>query len=91
MTNEGDYRIEIELSAAESLTKIPNPDRGRIVKRIDSLAADPRPANATKLVGTDAWRVRQGDYRIVYVIDDAVRVLTVTRIAHRSNVYKEMS
>lgn len=85
------YRIEIEQDPAEALRKIPNPDRTRIGKRIRSLADDPRPAGATKLVGLyNSYRVRQGNYRIVYIIEDSIRIVRITRIGHRKDVYKEM-
>lgn len=82
------YEVEVTTTAARQIARIPNPDQRRIVERIERLGADPRPANATKLQGIDAWRVRQGTYRIVYTIDDAVRIVTVTRVGHRREVYR---
>lgn len=60
-------------------------------QKIDALAGDPRPTQSTRLVGPNprAYRLRQGDYRIVYEVDDALEV-TVTRVAHRSDVYKRL-
>ncbi len=55
---------------------------------IDSLAIEPRPVGAVKLAGTDDFRVRIGDYRIVYAIDDNKRVVLIARIAHRREVYR---
>jgi mRNA interferase RelE/StbE len=83
------YRIEITTTAVKQLKRIPEPDNRRIRQRIDDLAADPRPPGAVKLSGMqDAWRVRQGNYRIVYSIDDAITVVTVTRVAQRGEVYR---
>jgi len=83
------YRVEITTSAVKALRKIPQPDQARIRTRIDGLAEDPYPAGATKLQGIDnAWRVRQGNYRIVYSVDDTITVVTITRIAQRGSVYR---
>jgi mRNA interferase RelE/StbE len=85
------YHLEIEHEAAKSLVRMARGDRAgpkRVNAAIKSLAENPRPAGATKLVGKDAWRLRVGDYRVVYVIEDAIRVVIVTRIGHRRDVYE---
>jgi mRNA interferase RelE/StbE len=82
------YRIEAEPGVLRGLRDIPAADRRRIAERVSRLADDPRPAGSEKLTGTDGYRVRQGNYRIVYRIDDADRVVTVTRVAHRGDVYR---
>ena len=83
------YKVELEAEAAKALTKIPPPDQGRIYDRAMALADDPRPAGCEKLKGfTDAYRVRQGNYRIVYTIDDVLTIVTITRIAQRGQVYR---
>lgn len=84
------YHVEIERAAAEVLVKIARGDRAsarRITDAVKALADNPRPASSTKMVGVDAMRLRVGDYRVVYVIEDAVTIVTVTRIAHRREVY----
>lgn len=55
---------------------------------VDGLATDSRPRGATKLAGRDDYRVRVSDYRIVYAVDDAARVVLIARIAHRRDVYR---
>ena len=61
----------------------------RVVRRLEALADNARPAGCKKLKGyKDHWRVRIGDLRVVYIIDDAAKVVSVTRIAHRSEVYE---
>jgi len=85
----GTWCRNVERVAAGALAKVPQPDRGRIAERIRSLGVDPRPAAAVKVTGSDAYRVRQGNYRIVYVVEDAVQIVTVTRIGHRRDVYRE--
>jgi len=62
--------------------------RERIGKAIDALAADPRPPGAVKLAGHDDFRIRVGDYRVVYAVDDTERLVLFARIAHRREVYR---
>lgn len=83
------YRIEIKPQPEKAIAKIPNPFRGRIFQAIDGLAREPRPAGCTKLAGADdAYRIRVGDYRIVYEIQDKVLIVYVVRVAHRKDVYR---
>ena len=58
------------------------------IEIIDALGLDPRPANGTKLVGSDGWRIRVGDYRVVYAIDDSVRVVSIVEVGRRRDVYE---
>lgn len=81
------YNVEIKRSAAKELEHLPPKDRTRIIARIRALATDPRPAGCEKLSGQDRYRVRQGNYRILYEIDDTVVLVVVVRIAHRREVY----
>lgn len=83
------YAVEVQPAALKALAKLPRGDRERVAARIDGLATDPRPAGCTKLSGVaNAWRIRSGNYRIVYTIDDAIRIVTVTRVGHRRDVYR---
>mgnify|MGYP001043941021 CR=1 FL=1 len=83
------YRIEIKLPAVKALSAVPNPDRRRIAAAIESLSHTPRPSGCMKLHGSEAaYRIRVGDYRIVYEIADSVLVVWVIRIAHRKDVYR---
>ena len=75
-------------SAAKELGGVPTKDRQRIVRRIEALAEEPRPAGAEKLSGDDKYRIRQGDYRILYEIQDAQLVVAVVRIGNRREVYR---
>lgn len=84
-----EYHVEIETSAVKALAKIAKPYRARIATAIAGLATDPRPNGCTKLSGTtDAYRIRIGDYRVVYTVSDSVRIVRVERIAHRREVYR---
>ena len=82
------YRIEIKRSAAKELALVPAKDQGRIVQRIRGLATDPRPPGAKKLCGEEKYRIRQGNYRILYEIHDIVLVVVVVRVGHRRDVYR---
>ncbi len=84
------YSVRIKKSAAKELREIESrKERQRIVDRIVDLAANPRPEGAEKLSGTrDKYRIRQGDYRILYEIVDDVLVVYVVRIGHRRDVYR---
>lgn len=84
------YRLLIKSSATKELESTGSKsDRQRIVARIQALAADPRPAGAEKLAGyTDQLRIRQGNYRILYSVDDELHEVTIFRIGHRKDVYR---
>lgn len=62
--------------------------RERVAAAIEALAAEPRPHGAARLAGRDDYRIRVGDYRIVYAIDDEARLVLVARSAHRREVYR---
>ena len=85
------YRIEVKPSAADALAKIPQPHRGRIVRKIDRLTDNPRPRGVKLLEGPSSlYRIRVGDYRIVYQIQDAALVVLVVRIGNRGDVYRHL-
>ena len=82
------YSLLIKPSATKELEAVPLKDRRRVVARVRELTAQPRPMGAEKLSGRDLYRVRQGDYRIVYQIADHDRTVTVFKIGHRRDVYR---
>ena len=83
------YRVALTSSTEKELHGLPTKMVARVMPRLENLASVPRPRDCKKLKGGDKeWRIRVGDYRIVYVIDDAARTVDVTRIAHRREVYK---
>lgn len=84
------YSLSIKRSAAKELEGVAQKaDRQRLVARIEALAGNPRPPGCEKLAGySDRYRVRQGDYRVVYSIDDAEHAVLVVRIGHRREVYR---
>lgn len=83
------YSIEIAPKILKTLTKLSKENRQRIEKKIDSLALNPRPHGYTELKGASGYyRVRVGDYRILYEIQDAVLIVVVVDIDHRRQVYR---
>ena len=83
------YSIELSTPAAKALGKLDKSNRLRIVGAIELLGVDPRPPGAKALRGGEhgRWRVRVGDYRVVYTIEDDRLVVLVLRVAHRREVY----
>ena len=82
------YRITIKKSAAKELEALPKKDLQRIIKRIQTLAQNPRPDGSQKLSGQEQYRVRQGDYRIVYSIEDKELLVDIFKIGHRREIYR---
>jgi mRNA interferase RelE/StbE len=82
------YRIVFKQSVAKDLRPILKKDIQRILKRIDGLADDPRPAGAEKLSGDEKYRIRQGNYRILYTIEDEIITVTIVKVGHRRDVYR---
>jgi len=84
------YRLIIKKSAAKELEQVePRTLRRRLVAAIEALAVDPRPTGCEKLAAAaEAYRIRQGDYRAVYAIDDKARVVSVVKVGHRREVYR---
>ncbi len=82
------YRIVFKNSFAKDLRAIPKKDVARILRRIDALADDPRPAGTEKLSAQERYRVRQGVYRILYEIADTELIVTVVKVGHSREVYR---
>jgi mRNA interferase RelE/StbE len=83
------YSLEIKQSAQKELDALDDALFTRIDRKILALAENPRLAGCKKLRGyKDLWRVRVGDWRVLYVIDDAAKLVTITRVAHRREVYE---
>ena len=84
------YRVEFLKTAAEELAVLPQADQRRIAARIDALRDNPRPPGVKMLAGGDKlYRVRVGDYRLIYSIDGKKLVVLVIRIGHRKDVYRK--
>jgi mRNA interferase RelE/StbE len=82
------YEVRLKRSAEKELRGLPAKELARIVRRIGALARDPLPAGSEKLAGAEQYRVRPGDYRIVYSVDDAAALVEVVKIGHRREVHR---
>lgn len=82
------YRLTFKSSVRRDLRRIPSADVTRILKRIEALAQDPRPAGCEKLSQQERYRVRQGVYRIVYEVFDHDLLVNVVKVAHRRDVWR---
>ncbi len=84
-----DYAISFRRSAEKDLRKLDAAHQRRVMRSIDALARNPRPPGCRKLVGSeDAFRVRVGDYRVIYTVDDAVVIVMIESIRHRREAYR---
>jgi mRNA interferase RelE/StbE len=84
-----DYSVQVKPSARAELEALPDNILARVLQKMEALRDSPRPAGCKKLKGyKDQWRIRVGDWRVVYLIDDAAKLISITRIAHRREVYE---
>ena len=82
------YKILIKPSAAKELNNLPKNDLKRVSEKIKKLANDPRPIGCEKLSSRERYRVRQGNYRIIYEIEDIIRIVRIVKVGHRKEVYR---
>ena len=84
------YQIKFKSSAAKEFKKLPSLIKRRIQEAVNQLTENPRPSGVVKLKGDDRlFRIRLGEYRIVYEIDDSAKLVRVTRVRHRKDVYRD--
>lgn len=82
------YKVAILRRAQKELGALPGETYARVRDAIGGLGEQPRPLGCRKLMGRDGWRIRIGDYRVVYEIDDGGQVVTVLHVGHRRDVYR---
>jgi mRNA interferase RelE/StbE len=82
------YRLIFKPGFQKSVKRIPEKDRTKIIQCIDELAFKPRPYGCEQLSGQTKFRLRQGDYRILYSIDDAEHTVRIIKVGHRRDVYQ---
>ncbi|MEK6309948.1 MAG: type II toxin-antitoxin system RelE/ParE family toxin [Curtobacterium sp.] len=83
------YRVQFTSAAARAIRKLPKNVRTRLLDAIEGLHDDPRPTGSRKLSGIElAWRIRVGDHRVIYEVEDDLLLVTVVRAAHRREVYR---
>lgn len=83
------YKVLIERLARRTIEKIAQPHQDRVTHAIRNLRNDPRPPGVRKLVGRPVWRIRVGDYRILYEIDDSASTVLVVTLGPRGEVYRQ--
>ena len=83
------YRVFLERAAEKDLKSLSSKVHTRVIVMLQTLAQNPRPADCRELTGAESdWRIRVGDYRVVYEIDDAAGIVRVNRVRHRREVYR---
>jgi len=82
------YSLHFKKSVARDFRSIPNKDVARILERIDSTAGSPRQVGSEKLSGQNRYRIRQGDYRIMYEIKGDELIVVIVKVGHRKNIYR---
>lgn len=82
------YQVILPKSARKELDRLPDDVASRILARLAGLETNPRPADVKKLKGRDAWRIRVGDYRVIYEIHDRVLQIIVITVGHRREIYR---
>jgi mRNA interferase RelE/StbE len=91
VTDNGPYVVQYDPRAMKELLKLDKPVARRIAKAVDGLGLEPRPPGARSLVGySELWRIRIGDYRVVYAVKDAELIVLALRISHRKDVYRNL-
>lgn len=85
----GRYELKVKPSVARDLRGVPAADVQRILERIEALRETPRPHGCEKLSLHERYRIRQGDYRILYAVSDEPPIVEVVRVGHRRDVYRE--
>lgn len=83
------YRIEIDPPARRALSKLPTQITTRIIRRLEALAENPRGMGAVKLSGHNAYRVRVGEYRIIYAVMDDRMLILIVDLGHRRDIYRD--
>jgi mRNA interferase RelE/StbE len=82
------YSVLIKRSAAKELEDLPRRDREKLVVKIQALGSNPRPHGSEKLAGDDRYRIRHGNYRVLYQVNDKTVVVSIVRVAHRREAYR---
>lgn len=82
------YAVALSNAARQTLRRLDGSVRKRVVLRIEALEQEPRPVGCKKISGSELWRIRIGDHRVVYRIEDAQLVVLVVRVGHRREVYR---
>lgn len=82
------YQIQVLRRAQKVLARLPKQEYERVRDAIGALADDPRPSGCKKLTGREGWRIRVSQYRVIYELEDAIRIVTILDVDHRRDVYR---
>lgn len=82
------YEVVLKPKAVKDLDNLPDRTFDTVSGKIDALSGEPRPNGCKKLINLDGYRIRAGDYRVLYSIDDVSKTITVTRVLHRKDAYR---
>jgi mRNA interferase RelE/StbE len=84
------YKITVKRTAAKELNSLPNRIKLAVTEAIFKLADDPKPNGCKKLKGKvlEIWRIRIGDYRVLYTIDDKIKIIDIKKVGHRKDIYE---
>jgi mRNA interferase RelE/StbE len=82
------YRLEVKRSAAKEIADLPKAECQRVVAKIQLRARDPRPHGCEKLSGAEKYRIRQGNYRLLYAIDDSTKLVTIVKVGNRREIHR---
>jgi mRNA interferase RelE/StbE len=84
------YRVVFDPGALREFRKLPKMQQRRLAECLDALAEDPRPASAKKLTEVEAYRIRSGDYRLIYAVKDLLLIVLIVRVGNRRDIYKDL-
>jgi len=84
------YKVELRRKAQRNLDRLPRDDFNAVLEAVRNLISTPRPKGVEKIKSAGLWRIRRGDYRIVYSIDDDRKTITILRIGHRREIYRSL-
>jgi len=82
------YRVLIPKSVHKQINKLPSSVSVSVISKLEALQENPKPAGSLKMHGSEGWRIRLGDYRIIYDIDDRQKLVVVRRVGHRREIYR---
>jgi mRNA interferase RelE/StbE len=83
------YEVSFEAKVLKAMRRFPDADQRRLLARIEALADEPRPPGAIKLTDAVGWRLRVGDYRVIYRIAEMEETIIITRVSQRGDVYRK--
>ncbi len=84
------YKVELRRLAQRALDRLPKSDFQAVIEGISLLAQTPRPRGTEKVKNAGLWRIRRGDYRIIYAVNDSEHLVTIVRVGHRREIYRSL-